>query len=103
MSKEKTDHEKKIDEISVERERFDLDQWKIRSPFETICTQLACVTEEQQLYRRNLETLVSVRKIYKNSDTENAALVLEIDAQVKKFVAGLRTVEIAADILSKLK
>jgi len=74
------------DKIQTERERIELEGYKKRDPLEVDLTKVALHGELQQTLRRNLETLVSVKKIYSSSSVEiNGA----VDTQVLKFVSAL--------------
>ena len=48
-----------IKEIQKNREQFDFDTWKKREPYELLCNQINCISEEQQMYRRNIETMTA--------------------------------------------
>jgi hypothetical protein len=101
----RTEEQISIDKISAERERFDLDRWKKASPYELINQMVCIVADEQQVIRRNIDTLISLRKTF-NGDDKNEALAEAADAQLLKFVNGLAGTTVAkniSEVLTKLE
>jgi hypothetical protein len=90
-----------IDKILAERERFDLDSWKLRSPHENVCAKMCYVSDEQTMFRKNLDTLTTLRKSFVG-DSKNATLQSTVDDAITKFVNALVVTDITKAILSEI-
>ena len=100
---DRTEEQIAIDKIQAERERFDLDSWKDRAPMDLVNTRLCIFADEQQIYRRNLEAIISLRKTLVG-DNKNDELLKVIDAKATECIASLKSTELSiADLVKSEK
>ena len=94
----RTEQQIDLDKIQVERARFDLEQWRERAPVEILCTEVSLISDEQQMFRRNIDTLTTLRKTLTNGD-----LLTAVDKQLLVFVNALALTNTMAKLTTELK
>jgi hypothetical protein len=76
------------DKISVARDQFDLDTMKLRSTLETEITKTSALADKQIIIRRNLDSLISLRKCLCVTDHKdrNDGLLKKVDDKLSELV-----------------
>lgn len=95
---ERNEAQVQLDKLDIERNTEDIKFLKERNPYEILYTRLNVINEEQQLYRRNIETLTALRKYSNSGELKNTELTTEIESKLLVFVKALRTTTLASDV-----
>jgi hypothetical protein len=90
-----------IDKVQAERDRFDLDNWKERSKGENLSAQICYIADEQTMFRRNIDSLTTLRKSF-TGDGKNDTLKTTVDAALTKFIGVLAVTNLTAKLIANL-
>jgi hypothetical protein len=91
-----------IEKNSVEREKYDLEQWKLRAPHELTMNKICYIGDEQAITRKHIDTLISLRKTF-SGDGKNTELSGAVDKQLLKFVNSLQATNLTAVLAAELR